>query len=453
MMEKPKLLIVEDEEVIRSQMKWALADSYDILTAGERNSALEILNSERPSLILLDLGLPPHPRTAEEGLKTLDQILAADSEAKIIVVTGNSEKEAALKAIDRGAFDFFLKPPDMQEVKIVLKRALNILTLERENLALKEKALHGDSEALFGDSSPMQPVYSLVRKVATTDVSVLITGESGTGKELVAREIHRLSQFREGPFIAINCGAIPEALLESELFGHEKGSFTGADAQRKGKIEHAAGGTLFLDEIGELPLLLQVKLLRFLQEYAIERVGGRGTIPVSVRVIAATNRTLEAEIKEGRFREDLYYRLGVVTIKIPPLRERGNDVTLLAEHFLKKAAVQYGRPITEFSAEALDSIRAYGWPGNVRELENKIRRAIIMSENRRLIPSDLNMPDSGGASKQVTLKNLRDRVEQAHIRKVLEKNNWNISKAAGELDVSRPTLHDLIKRHGIKKER
>ena len=453
-MEKPKILIVEDEEVIRSQMKWALADSYVVLTAGDHKSALEILHSEQPSLVLLDLGLPPHPRTAEEGLKTLEQILAADREAKVIVVTGNSEKESALKAIDRGAFDYFLKPADMPEVKIVLKRALNILALERENLALKEKALRGDFSALIGDSSPMQRVFALIRKVATTDVSVLITGESGTGKELVARELHRLSQVREGPFIAINCGAIPETLLESELFGHEKGSFTGASAKVKGKIEYANGGTLFLDEIGELPLALQVKLLRFLQEHQVERVGGRELIPVEVRVIAATNKELKREVEEGRFREDLYFRLGVVTVIVPPLRDRGEDIVLLAKTFLRTYAAQYQKPIKDFRSDALNAITSHEWPGNVRELENRVKRAVIMSEGRLIIPAELELSLPGeDSSRMEPLKQVRGKIESDHIRKALIRRNWNISQVALELGVSRPTLHDLMKKYRIEKDK
>jgi two-component system NtrC family response regulator len=434
-------------------MKWALADSYDVLTAADRKSALERIDSDRPSLILLDLGLPPHPRTAEEGLKTLERILDADREAKVIVITGNSEKESALQAIDRGAFDYFLKPPDMPEVKIVLKRALNILALERENLALKEKAIRGDFSALIGNSPQMQRVFSLIRKVATTEVSVLITGESGTGKELVAREVHRLSQAREGPFIAINCGAIPENLLESELFGHEKGSFTGASAQVKGKIEFANRGTLFLDEIGELPLALQVKLLRFLQEHQVERVGGRGLIPVEVRVIAATNKELKREVEEGRFREDLYFRLGVVTVTLPPLRDRGEDIVLLAKTFLRKYAAQYRKPIKDFRLDALASITSYEWPGNVREVENRVKRAVIMSEGRLIVPSDLEFPPPGeDSSRMEPLRQIRGKIESEHIRRALLRRNWNISQVATELGVSRPTLHDLMKKYRIEKD-
>lgn len=452
-MEKAKILIVEDEEAIRSQMRWALGEEYDVILAGSRGEALEEMRQEAPVLVLLDLGLPPAPRTAEEGLRCLKELLHIHSGAKVVVVTGNQEKENALKAIELGAFDFFLKPAELDELKVVLKRALHISGLERESLSLASVELRQEFGEIIGESQQMKEIFRIIRKVSATDAPVLIEGESGTGKEIVAKAIHRAGNGkRKGPFVAINCGAIPENLLESELFGHEKGSFTGADAQRKGKIEYAAGGTVFLDEIGELPLLLQVKILRFLQEYEIERVGGREPIRVNVHVIAATNRDLEKEVKGGRFREDLYYRLGVVTIKVPPLKDRGEDVVLLANHFLKKASAQYGRPVAGFSAEALAAVRSYAWPGNVRELENKIRRAVIMSEKRRVMPSDLNLPASGDCAPPDTLRDLRSQVEREHIRKVLARNNWNISRAASELGVSRPTLHDLINKHEIKRK-
>jgi two-component system, NtrC family, response regulator len=452
-MERAKLLIVEDEEAIRSQMKWAMAEEYDVALAGNRAEALEKMRREAPALVLLDLGLPPSPRTAEEGLRCLRDILQIDAGAKVVVVTGNQEKENALKAIECGAFDYFLKPAELDDLRVVLKRALHLSGLERESAFRNEGASRREFGEIIGGSLRMKRIFSVIRKVAATDAPVLIEGESGTGKELIAKAIHRAGNGGgNGPFVAINCGAIPENLLESELFGYEKGSFTGADAQRKGKIEYAAGGTLFLDEIGELPLLLQVKLLRFLQEYEIERVGGREAIRVNARVIAATNRNLEQEVQGRRFREDLYYRLGVVAIQVPPLRERGNDVVVLASHFLQKAAAQYGRPVSGFSAEALAALRGYSWPGNVRELENKVRRAVIMSEKRLLGPADLNLPGSRDAAAPDTLRDLRHQVERDHIRKVLLKNNWNISRAASDLDVSRPTLHDLMKRHGVRKE-
>ena len=452
-MAKPKLLIVDDDEGIRNQMKWALSDAYDIFLAEDRERALKVLNSEKPSLILLDLGLPPDPRGAGEGLKTLKEIGAIDRTAKVVIITGNNEKANALKAVEGGAFDFFVKPPDLEEVRIILKRAWNLISLERENIALKEKSLHTGIEGILGDSPPMQQVFSLMRKVAPSDASVLIVGESGTGKELIAKAIHGLSNRKEGPFIAINCGAIPENLLESELFGHEKGSFTGAEAQRKGKIEYANQGTLFLDEIGELPLGLQVKLLRFLQEHSVERVGGREGIPVDVRVLCATNRDLAKATEDGFFRKDLYYRLGVVTITVPPLRKREEDIVLMAKTFLTNYSRQHKKKIKEFSIDALSGLRTYSWPGNVRELENKIRRAVIMSDSKFLTLMDLELNEPDKVLPMESLKEARNQTERDHITRVLRKHAWNITKAASELRVSRPTLHDLIKKHNIMLDR
>ncbi len=453
-MDKMKLLIIEDEEGIRNQMKWAMADDYDVSLAGDGIEALEKMRRNIFPLVLLDLGLPPSPRTADVGLKCLRDLLRIDAGAKVVVITGNQEKENALQAIEQGAFDYFLKPAVMEELRVVLKRAAHIYELQRESSRIKNGLLRKEFGEIIGDSPQIKEIFDLIRKVAVTDAPVLIEGESGTGKELVARAVHQTaSGSNRMPFVAINCGAIPDTLLESELFGYEKGAFTGADSQRKGKIEHASGGTLFLDEISELPLLLQVKLLRFLQEYTIERIGGRETIPVRVRVISATNRQMELEVREGRFREDLFYRLGVVKIAMPPLRERGNDVVILANLFLNRSAAQYQRPVSGFSSEALAAIRSYSWPGNVRELENKVRRAVIICERKFLTPSDLNISMKEGESgRGETLKDIRSQVERGHIQKVLDKHNWNITRAAEELAVSRPTLHDMIKKYQIEKK-
>jgi len=451
-MEKPYLLIVDDEEVIRDQLKWALYDEYTTILAEGRESALEQVKAKKPPLILLDLGLPPSPRSAEEGLKALEEILSEDRDAKVIVVTGNQERTNALKAIEKGAFDYFTKPPDMEEVRVVLKRALHILSLEKENAELKKLAHREPFEEILGESSAMQEIFKTIRKVATTDVSALIAGESGTGKELVAKAVHRLSNRSRGPFIAINCGAIPENLLKSELFGHERGAFTGAHAQVKGKFEYAHGGTLFLDEIGELPQTLQVKLLRFLQEHSIERVGGRQPIPVNVRILAATNRDLTEDIKAGRFREDLYYRVGVVTLSIPPLRDRGNDLILLAKSFLQKFSAEYRKPFKGFHSEALAAIESHPWPGNVRELENRVKRAVIISEGKSITPSDLELEAPSSVARLKTLKEIREGAEEDHARKALEKYNGNISKAAKELGISRPTFHELIKKYNILRD-
>lgn len=447
---RPKLLIVDDDEAIRNQMKWALAGDYDVLLAEDRERAMEQMRQHRPMLVALDLGLPPAPREAEEGFKALSEILSVVPQAKVIVITGNHEKMNALKAIEQGAFDFFAKPVDLSEVKVVFRRAAHLSSLELENVALRKQVDQRGFDEIVGESPPMQQVFSVIHKVATTDASVLLMGESGTGKELVAKAIHRSSNRCQGPLIIINCGAIPENLLESELFGHEKGSFTGADAQKKGKIEYADGGTLFLDEIGDLSGGLQVKLLRFLQEHRIERVGGRETIPVDVRVIAATNRDLKQEIVEKRFREDLYYRLGVVTLVLPALRERGEDTALLAKVFLQRFSPQYQKEIRGFSGEAMVAIRSYPWPGNVRELENRVKRAVIMSEDRFLTMSDLELSANEVAVAK-SLREVRDQLEKEQVQMVLMKHGWNISKAAAELDISRPTLHVLIKKYQMVK--
>jgi two-component system NtrC family response regulator len=452
-MAKDRLLIVEDEEAIRSQMRWALEDDFEVLLAGDRNSALEQVRMDRPPLVLLDLGLPPSPRRGEEGLRALGEILAFDRETKVIVVTGNQDRGYALKAIGQGAFDYFLKPADIDELKIVLKRALHIQTLEKETAAGRERSISPVFDEIIGDSPSMQFVFETVRKVSASDVSVLIQGESGTGKELIARAIHRSGKRKDASFVPINCGAIPENLLESELFGYEKGAFTGADAQKRGRIEYADGGTLFLDEIGELPLLLQVKLLRFLQEHKVERVGGREMIPVDVRVIAATNKDLKEEIGKNRFREDLFYRLGVVTITIPPLRERERDDVLLAKAFLQAFSSNYRKDIKGFHADALDAIESYDWPGNVRELENRVKRAVVMCDGKFVIPGDLELDASRDSAVPKSLKQIREETERFHVEKALKKHDGNISKAARELGVSRPTFHDLMKKYRLSREK
>lgn len=452
-MERTKLLIVEDEETIRAQMHWALSDDYEVLLAGDRPNALNMLKTNRPALIVLDLGLPPSPRRGEEGLHALGEILRFDPEAKVIVVTGNQDREYALKAIGQGAFDYFLKPADIEELKTVLKRALHIASLEKENIERNHGAGPPVFEEIVGESPSMQNVFDLVRKVSGIDVSVMIQGESGTGKELVARAIHRSSHRKDAPFVPINCGAIPETLLESELFGYEKGAFTGADAQKRGRIEYADDGTLFLDEIGELPLSLQVKLLRFLQEHKIERVGGRETIPVDVRVVAATNKDLKEEIAEDRFREDLFYRLGVVTIRMPPLREREGDAVLLAKTFLQTYSLSYRKAIKGFRPDALDAITAYDWPGNVRELENRVKRAVVMCEGKIVVPSDLELDASSDSAVPKSLRQIREEAEKHHVKKALDKHDGNISRAARELGVSRPTFHDLMRKYRLSREK
>lgn len=449
-MTKQKLLIIDDDESIRSQMRWALFREYDVLEAGDRSSALKIVSTEHPFVVMLDLGLPPRPREAEEGLQTLKEILEFDSNIKIIIVTGNTERENALKAINMGAFDFFTKPLVMDEVQVVVKRAFRMVELEIENRTLRQQAQPEGFEDMLGSSPAMERIFVDIRKIATADVPVLIIGESGTGKELAAKAIHRLSHRRNDPFVVINCGAIPETLLESELFGHEKGAFTGADVRRKGRIEYAEKGTLFFDEIGELSLSLQVKLLRFLQEHIIERVGGREIIPVDARVLAATNKDLSKEVEAHQFREDLYYRLGVVTLTIPPLRERGEDIFLLARAFLHRYSTEFKKNIRGFRAEAIRSLSEYPWPGNVRELENRIKRAVVMAEGEWLTPEDLGFPPLAQDQKlSGRLREVRMAIERQMIQHALEKHRGVVLKAAEDLGISRQYLTDLIKKYGL----
>ncbi len=490
---KQKLLIVDDDEDLRTQMKWALAQDYKILLAEDRPGAVAAMRKEQPAVITLDLGLPPLPAGVEEGFAALDDILNEYGQTKVIIITGRGEKENALRAVEKGAYDFFYKPIQLDELKVVLRRAFHLSRLEGEQRTL-QKRLSGDTfEGMLGTSPKMQEIYAVTRKVSTTDAPVLIMGESGTGKELVARAMHRLSVRQAKPFIVINCGAIPENLLESELFGHEKGAFTGAHIQRKGRFEMAEGGTLFLDEIGELPPSLQVKLLRFLQERVIERIGGREQIDVDARVVAATNRDLKEAMKDGNFREDLYFRLGVILMSLPPLRERGGDIILLAKAFLERYADENRRKINGFTDQAIAAIAQYEWPGNVRELENRIKRAVIMAEGAKIIPADLDMaevaPAAEGAKiipghldtaevapategvkiisaeaapagvpapaskyEKMRLKEARESLEKEMLAKALSGNKGNLTRVATELGISRPTLYDLMEKFGIPKE-
>jgi two-component system NtrC family response regulator len=453
-MDKPALLIVDDDSEIRSQMEWAFSDTHVVHLAGTPRDALAVMKRERPPLVTLDLGLPPRPAEATEGLALLDELLAVDRAAKVIVITGNNERANALAAIARGAYDFIEKPVQLDALKVILDRAAYLYNLEQEHQALQEitkvKAFHG----ILGASPPMQQLFDKLQRVGASDVPVLILGESGTGKELVARALHQQSSRRDGAFVVINCGAIPDALLESELFGHEKGSFTGAHRQQKGKLEYAHGGTLLLDEIGEMPLGLQVKLLRFLQDGRLERVGGREQIEVDTRVLAATNVDLKAAIGKGLFREDLFYRLSVVQIVIPPLRDRGDDVVVLAQAFTARYRDELPSSVGGLSEEAKAAIRAYAWPGNVRELENRIKRGVIMAEGPMIQPADLELPWEGGPvqpSAPVLLKDAKARIERDLVLQALSTQNWNVSRAAEELGVSRQSLRVLIQRYGLDK--
>jgi two-component system, NtrC family, response regulator len=448
---KPKLLIVDDDEEIRTQMRWALARDYDVVLAGDRPAAIERFRAARPAVVLLDLGLPPHAGTPQEGMATLAELLECDRTTKVVIVSGQSDKGPALNAIGAGAYDFVGKPVVMDELQLLLKRCFHVSQLEREYRQM-QRMLHTDSfEGLLGGGQRMQTVFERVRKVATSDASVLLLGESGTGKEMTARAIHQRSS-RNGPFVAINCSAIPESLIESELFGHEKGAFTGAHLQRKGRIEMSAGGTLFLDEIGEIPLPIQVKLLRFLQEQCIERVGGRQEIAIDTRVIAATNADLKKGLSTGTFREDLYYRIAVVQIELPPLRDRDDDVLLLARHFLQRFAQEGGKPGLAFAPDALRAIRQYAWPGNVRELQNRVKRAAIMCDGKRLSAEDLELASPAEApAPGASLREARERLERDMIRESLRRHSGKITAAAAELGISRPTFYELMEKLGVDK--
>jgi two-component system NtrC family response regulator len=444
-MQKPRILIVDDDDTVRSQMNWALKQDFETLLADSRPSALELLREGRPSAVTLDLGLPPSPGNATEGMLALAEMLEVDPLLKVMVVTGQGEKKIALEAIGQGAYDFFCKPIDIEKLKVVLGRAVQVYELECEHRQLVQSLPSSEFQAMIGSSSPMQAVFSKIRKVATTEAPVLIIGESGTGKELAARAIHRLGTRRDGPFVVINCGAIPENLLESELFGHEKGAFTGAHVQRQGRIEAAQGGTLFLDEVGELPLLLQVKLLRFLQERQIERVGGRTVIPVDARVISATNVDLTKAMTEGTFREDLFYRLGVVVLAMPPLRDRGGDIAVMAKAFLRRYGTEHRKTVA-LTAKALTVIEQHAWPGNIRELDNRIRRAVIMCEEGKVKPEDLELENPDTDYTRKGLVRAREAVERELIERAMSKHKGNLSRVAAELDISRPTLYDLIEK-------
>jgi two-component system NtrC family response regulator len=444
---KPKLLIVDDDEDLRTQMRWALAGDYEVILAGDRLAALEILRAQRPALVTLDLGLPPDAGGASEGFAALTQIQRLPEPPKVVVITGREEREHALRAVEQGAFDYFCKPIQAEELKVVLRRALQRHLIEQETRELQRRDRQGLDD-MIGGSPAMLDVFAAIRKVAASDATVLVLGESGTGKELVARAIHRLSTRQRGAFVAINCGAIPDNLLESELFGHEKGAFTGAHVQRKGRIEMAHGGTLFLDEIGDLSLPMQVKLLRFLQERRIERVGGRQEIPVDVRVLSATNANLKEAMRAGRFREDLFYRIGVVTVSLPPLRERGEDVTVLASAFLERSAAEAQRRVPGFTREALAAVQAYSWPGNVRELENRVKRAVVMAEGARITAADLEL-DAAAPLEGRGLRDVRAQLERETIQRTLSRHGGNVSRTAAELGLSRPTLYTLMEKLGI----
>ncbi|MEJ2409732.1 MAG: PEP-CTERM-box response regulator transcription factor, partial [Novosphingobium sp.] len=439
---RPKLLVVEDDAGLQAQLKWAYED-FDVLVAGDRASALTLLRAEMPDVVTLDLGLPPDPDGVTEGFAVLDEIMALKPDTKVIVASGHGARESALQAIARGAYDFYQKPVDIDALGLIVRRALQLHRLEDENRRLAAKV--EQDEKVLGRMITAAPemvrVARTVERVANTNVSVMLLGASGTGKELLARGLHDASDRAKGEFVAINCAAIPENLLESELFGHEKGAFTGAVKTTPGKIEQAGGGTLFLDEVGDIPLQLQVKLLRFLQERVIERIGSRESIPVDTRIVCATHQDLEAMIAEGRFREDLYYRLAEIVVNIPSLAERPGDATLLAKAFLHRFAKDMNPSVRGFASDALAAIDAWPWPGNVRELENRVKRAVIMADEKLVHAADLDLaePDEQ-VIKALNLKTAREQADRKVIRHALARSEGNISSTAKMLGISRPTL-------------
>ena len=447
-----KLLIVEDDPGLLSQLKWCF-EGYDVVTAVDRNGAITELRRHDPMVVLQDLGLPPNPEGVDEGLATLQELLKLSPYTKVIVVTGHGDQENALRSVALGAYDFYQKPVDTDTLQLLVERAFNMSELEGENRRLQNIASESPLDGIIAASEGMLSVCRMIEKIAPTNVTTLLLGESGTGKELLARALHRLSPRSENNFIAINCAAIPENLLESELFGHEKGAFTGAVKQTPGKIELADSGTLFLDEIGDMPLALQAKMLRFLQERVIERVGGREEIAVDVRVVCATNQNPVELIQKGLFREDLYYRVSEITIDIPPYRDREEGRLILARIILARCANQQGRSLAGFSDDANDAIESYSWPGNVRELENKIKGAVIMADGKQVTAADLGI-DAVDSSEveSLNLREVRQRAESKAIRIALMKNFGNISRAAEQLGVTRPTLYDLLNKYGLSAE-
>jgi len=448
---KPKLLIIDDDPEIRTQMKWAVSADYEVLMAADRQGALEQFQTGQPVVTLLDLGLPPAPHDSREGMAALAGIMNIDRSAKVIVVSGRSDREDAVRAVGAGAYDFLCKPVNTAELRLLIQRCIFVSGLDREYRERGDASSSDAFEGILGSSPRMQEVFQTVRKVAKSSAPVLILGESGTGKEMVARAIHRQSNLKDKPFIAINCSAIPESLMESELFGYEKGAFTGANTQRIGLIESAAGGTVFLDEIGDLPAAVQVKLLRFLQEKKIQRVGGRVELEMNTRIVAATNVDLEQAIAAGTFREDLYFRLAVVICKLPPLRERGEDAALLARDFLGRFAAQNGRSGLSFDPGALTRISDYPWPGNVRELQNRVHRAVIMADGKRVTAADMDLVPASGSTPAKSLRDAREALERGMIEEALNKHGGKITAAASELGISRPTFYELMSKLGISR--
>jgi two-component system NtrC family response regulator len=446
---KPKLLIIEDDPGLQKQLRWSL-DAYEVAVAGDREAALAQIRRHEPAVVTMDLGLPPDPDGSTEGLATLQQILALAPDTRVIVLTGNQDHNNAVKAIGMGAYDFHQKPVDPEVLNLVIQRAFFLHNLQQENRRMQQSQADSPLAGVISRDPGMLKVCRTIEKVAPTSASVMLLGESGTGKEVLARAVHGISPRAKERFMAINCAAIPENLLESELFGYEKGAFTGAAKQTKGKVELAHGGTFFLDEVGDLPMPLQAKLLRFLQERVIERIGGHEEIPVDVRIVCATHQKLKDLCAQGRFREDLYYRLSEIVVNIPPMRQREGDAALLAHHFKNKFCAQESRSSLHFAPDALAAIEAYAWPGNVREMENCIKRAVIMADGNTIVAEDLGLPDVDAEEAPLNLRQVRDEAEYKAIVKALARVDGNIVKASELLGISRPTMYDLMGRHGIK---
>jgi two-component system NtrC family response regulator len=445
------LLVVEDDEGLQRQLKWAY-EGYEVVCAGDRAAAIEALRAYEPAVVTLDLGLPPDPDGTDEGFATLAEILRLKPDTKVIVATGHGARESATKAVGMGAYDFYKKPVDIDELGFIVARAFHLHEIEEENRRLEAGAGAAVLGSIITAAPEMQKVAKTIERVASADVSVMLLGASGTGKELLARAVHEKSG-RKGEFIAINCAAIPENLLEAELFGYERGAFTGAVKSNVGKIELAQGGTLFLDEVGDIPLPLQVKLLRFLQERLIERIGGRQPIAVDTRIVCATHQDLDAMTADGRFREDLYYRLAEIVVKIPSLAERSGDAVLLARHFVNRFGRELNPGVQTLSADAIDAVDAYGWPGNVRELENRIKRAVIMADGKSVTAADLDLPSNSANDDDalpINLRAAREVADRKAIRQAMSRTDNNISGAAKLLGISRPTLYDLLKEYRLQ---
>jgi two-component system NtrC family response regulator len=443
------LLIVEDDEGLQRQLRWCF-DGYAVAVAGDRKDAIARVRRHQPGVVLLDLGLPPDPGGVTEGLATLQEIQGLSPETKVIIVTGDNERANAVRAIALGAYDFYQKPVEPEVLTLMVDRAYRLHELELENRRLQQAYASEPMNGIIATSPQMLKVCRTIEKVAPSDVTVLLLGASGTGKERVAQALHERSPRAKQRMVAINCAAIPENLLESELFGYEKGAFTGAVKQTQGKIEYANGGTLFLDEIGDLPLALQSKLLRFLQERVIERVGGREEIPINVRIICATHQDLQGKIADGSFREDLYYRISEITIKIPAVKDRDGDALVLAKSFLNRFCQEQGRTIRGFDRDATAAIETHAWPGNVREIESRVKRAIIMADGTYITPDDLELDVVETESTPLNLKQVREEAELRAIQRALVSADDNISEAAKLLGVTRPTLYSLVEKYNLK---